>query len=133
MGTAINTNYSHLYKGAEQTVFRTSTSKQTDNSKKKIAQNTESGDSVSISKAGKEKVSDISDKSSIKAKDNVITLKDPIMDACSEYGTLISIDKDGVPQWEINPGNVDKFDKAVENGLKKFGGRDTYNFWMRLT
>ena len=55
------------------------------------------------------------------------------MDACSEYGTLISINENGVPQWEINPGNEAKFDRAVEDGLKKLGGRENYNFWMRLT
>ncbi len=69
----------------------------------------------------------------VKAKENKIVFNDPIMDACSQYGTLISINENGVPQWEINPGDVSKFDQAVEEGLRKFGGRDNYNFWMRLT
>ena len=91
------------------------------------------GVSVSISKTGKEKVNDVGGTNQVKAKDNKIVFNDPIMDACSQYGTLISINEDGVPQWEINPGDVSKFDRAVEEGLRKFGGRDNYNFWMRLT
>jgi len=79
------------------------------------------------------KVNNIGDTNRVKAKDNKIVFNDPIMDACSQYGTLISINEDGVPQWEINPGAVSKFDQAVEEGLRKIGGRDNYNFWMRLT
>lgn len=100
---------------------------------KKELNKTDSGVSVSISKAGKEKVNNAGGTNQVKAKDNKIVFNDPIMDACSQYGTLISINEDGVPQWEINPGDVSKFDRAVEEGLRKFGGRDNYNFWMRLT
>lgn len=106
--------------------------KQTDKVKTDVNK-IESGVSVSISEAGKEKVNDIGNTNLIKAKDNAVVLTDPIMDACSEYGTLISINENGVPQWEINPGNEAKFDRAVEDGLKKLGGRENYNFWMRLT
>lgn len=100
---------------------------------KKDANEIENGVSVSISKVGNEKANDISNTNLIKSKDNAVVLTDPIMDACSEYGTLISINENGVPQWEINPGNEAKFDRAVEDGLKKLGGRENYNFWMRLT
>ena len=100
---------------------------------KKNANERETGVSVSISKAGKEKVNGIGNTNLIKAKDNAVVLNDPIMDACSRYGTLEFINEDGVPQWDISPENIEKFDRAVEDGLKKIGGRDSYNFWMRLT
>lgn len=103
------------------------------NIKKSEDAKTNGGISISISKAGKEKINNNSNWNLIKAVNNMVSLNDPIMDACSQYGTLISINEDGVPQWEINPGNTEKFDRAIEDGLKRIGGRDSYYFWMKLT
>ena len=64
------------------------------------------------------RVNNIGNTNRVKAKDNKIFFNDPIMDACSQYGTLISINEDGVPQWEINQGDVSKFERAVEEGYE---------------
>ena len=86
-----------------------------------------------ISQAGREKAKDIGDSNLIKARDNAVVIDDPIRAAHEKYGTLIRVDADGTEVWDINPENVAKFDRAVEDGLKKLGGRDNYNFWIRLS
>ena len=86
---------------------------------------------ISISDEGKEKLRKQTKMTLNDAKS--IDIEDPIRVAHERYATLISVGDDGTEVWEINPGNERNFDDAVAEGIKKLGGRDNYNFWMRLS